>query len=233
MYSTASPPPKKEGVEGSRPLQESKGGKPPTVWQRLSVFYQIIPVGATSEQKSGSPALREAPLRRGYFKSVPQAHRNSRCSRFTLHFITQHEVKSRHAPQFRGSPRNCSPQGLPYKGGACAGAEALQVDQPVRFREIGRIFPVYAVKGPEGVRVRLSRLCQEPCHPSPGHLAEGGFFRQGAVRLPAGKTHRITRTQKTGRGSRIARLYSREAGLRTRSRFPLPVPRARRSPQKA
>ena len=42
-----------------------------------------------------------------------------------------------------------------------------------------------AVKGPEGVRVRLSRLCQEPCHPSPGHLAEGSFFRQGTIRLPA------------------------------------------------
>ena len=86
MYSTASPPPKKEGAKSITP-SESKGGKPPTVWQRLSVFYQIIPVGATSEQKSGRISCRflrrEAPLRRGYFKSVPQAHRNS--SLFSIH----------------------------------------------------------------------------------------------------------------------------------------------------
>ena len=57
MYSTASPPPKKEGAKSITP-SESKGGKPPTVWQRLSVFYQIIPVGATAEQKSGRISCR-------------------------------------------------------------------------------------------------------------------------------------------------------------------------------
>ena len=57
MYSTASPPPKKEGAKSITP-SGIKGGKPPTVWQRLSVFYQIIPVGATAEQKSGRISCR-------------------------------------------------------------------------------------------------------------------------------------------------------------------------------
>ena len=57
MYSTASPPPKKEGAKSITP-SESKGGKPPTVWQRLSVFYQVIPAGAIAEQKSDRNSSR-------------------------------------------------------------------------------------------------------------------------------------------------------------------------------
>ena len=115
MYSTASPPPKKEGAKSITP-SESKGGKPPTVWQRLSVFYQIIPVGATSEQKSGRISCRflrrEAPLRRGYFKSVPQAHRNY--SLFTFHYSFFHPKlrkgeKPRHTPSVPGIARESPP----------------------------------------------------------------------------------------------------------------------------
>ena len=117
MYSTASPPPKKEGAKSITP-SGIKGGKPPTVWQRLSVFYQIIPVGATAEQKSGRISCRflrrEAPLRRGYFKSVPQAHRNY--SLFTFHysfFFTRSCARVKNQgipPQFRGSPGNRRPR---------------------------------------------------------------------------------------------------------------------------
>ena len=119
MYSTASPPPKKEGAKSITP-SESKGGKPPTVWQRLSVFYQIIPVGATSEQKSGRISCRflrrEAPLRRGYFKSVPQAHRNY--SLFTFHYSFFHPKrcegeKPRHTPSVPGIARESPPQAEP------------------------------------------------------------------------------------------------------------------------
>ena len=117
MYSIVSTPSRKKGQKAS-PLQESKGGKPPTVWQHLSVFYQIIPVGATAEQKSGRISCRflrrEAPLRRGFFKSVPQAHRNY--SLFTLHFYHPKQRKGekpRHTPSVPGIARESPPQAEP------------------------------------------------------------------------------------------------------------------------
>lgn len=133
MYSTASPPPKKEGAKSITP-SESKGGKPPTVWQRLSVFYQIIPVGATSEQKSGRISCRflrrEAPLRRGYFKSVPQAHRNY--SLFTFHYSFFHPKlrkgeKPRHTPSVPGIARESPPArgATIQRRGVCRGGRAF------------------------------------------------------------------------------------------------------------
>ena len=117
MYSTASPLPRKKGQKAS-PLQESKGGKPPTVWQRLSVFYQIIPVGATAEQKAAGFPAAFCVERRRFEEDISNPCRRHtetlHYSRFTLHFYHPKLCKGekpRHTPSVPGIARELLPAG--------------------------------------------------------------------------------------------------------------------------
>ena len=80
MYSTASPPPKKEGAKSITP-SESKGGKPPTVWQRLSVLWQMTPASATSTTKKRQEILPLFAFYQNYSAGTNPGHHFPLCAR--------------------------------------------------------------------------------------------------------------------------------------------------------
>lgn len=130
MYSTASPPPKKEGAKSITPSESKGGNRQPYGNACLYSTRSFQWAQHQNRKAAGFPAAflrREAPLRRGFLKSVPQAHRNY--SLFTLHFITRSCARVKNQgipPPFRRSPENCSPQGATIqRRGVCRGGRAF------------------------------------------------------------------------------------------------------------
>ena len=86
MYCIVSTPSRKKGQKAS-PLQNQKGeNRQPYGNACLYSTRSFQWAQQQNREAAGFPAAflrREAPLRRGYFKSMPQAHRNS--SLFSIH----------------------------------------------------------------------------------------------------------------------------------------------------